>query len=44
MALFTYSYRPKIHSFKKKTHPQNKYFLTWVLGHLQELPKREQNE
>ena len=33
-----------IHSFKKKTHPQNKYFLTWVLGYLQELPKTEQNE
>ena len=25
------------HSFKKETHPQNKYFLTWVLGYLQEL-------
>ena len=37
--------RPIIHSFKKKTHPQNKYFLTWVLGYLQELPELpEQNE
>ena len=34
--------QPIIHSFKKKTHPQNKYFLTWVLGYLQELPKTEQ--
>ena len=44
MALFTYSYRPEIQSDKVITDPSNKHFLTWVLGHLQELPKREQNE